>query len=204
MEIALLVAFLLGLRHSLDADHLLAVSTSAARAQTLRGALASGSSWAAGHMLTAVAVTILLLVFKDAVLSRFLGQMEAVVAIMLIGVGIVTLKGLHAHPHHHGRLVHSHPHKHAGETHDHRHLLGMGVVQGLASNDELLVLVSIGLSSVLGLVAGIAVFGAGVLGGMLLFSGLMRTAAARFRTPLVAGSAGLSIVYGALVLFGLL
>lgn len=203
MELFLLsLVFFFGVKHTFDADHVLAV-TSLSRGKPFQASM----HWAVGHMLTAAVITVLLFVFKDLFLTHWLSGLEAVVAIMLIAVGLVALKdlrGFHAHTHSHGSFTHSHPHLHSSRGHDHRHVFGVGVVHGLASNDELLILLtlSIGLSSIFGLAIGLLVFGTGVLSGMALFSLLI----SRIQKiswglkALVGGSGMMSVLYGSFLL----
>jgi len=208
----IVLAFLLGIKHSFDADHLVAVSSYLTRARRTRSAVRLGVYWALGHMVTAAAITAVLFTFKDIFLSQYLSSFESLVAIMLIAIGVLAVKdirNLHSHRHSHGGFVHSHPHIHNKNGHHHKHMLGIGIVHGLASNDELLILItlSIGLSSILGLFVGIAVFSVGVIVGMVVFSAIMNTLAGsrgeRFRATLVGGSGLLSIVYGTLMLTGI-
>ena len=113
-------------------------------------------------------------------------------------------------PHAHGRGKHAHLHSALEEGHGHKHMLGIGVVQGLASNDELLVLItgSLGLSSLADVVAGVALFSAGVVLGMMAFSVALAYPLVKTRKESLARAAnllagGLSIGYGIAVLAGI-
>ncbi|MBI4181394.1 MAG: hypothetical protein HY520_00300 [Candidatus Aenigmarchaeota archaeon] len=207
---ALLLALLLGLKHSMDADHIAAVATYATRSSSSRSALMLGLHWAAGHILTAAALTLLLFHFRDLALGTVLGSGELLVGILLVALGAFALRDVrpgHVHRHAHGGRVHAHRHVH-GDGHAHRHLLGIGIIHGLASNDELLILLTltVGLSSLEGVLAGLAFFSAGVLAGMAAFAALLSVPAVRggwkVRTALVAGSGVASIGYGLLILAG--
>ena len=203
-----LLALLLGIKHSFDADHLIAVSNLLAKSQSLKQTVKMAASWASGHMITAVIITAILFVFRDA-LSPILEHFEILVALMLIFLGVVSIRqvGMHFHAHRHGGLEHEHLHGHDGNVH--KHMFGIGIVHGLASNDELLVLITatLGLSSFLSITAGIAVFSAGVIIGMIAYSLLLAYPLIRISREgisravnAVAGS--LSLVYGLLLLFG--
>jgi hypothetical protein len=208
-----LLAFLLGLKHSYDADHLVAVSNYLTRSHSVANTVRLSVSWAGGHMVTATAVTLLLYFFRETFLSDLLGQFEFLVAGMLMIVGLLAFKDLrllHAHVHSHGGHAHAHRHLHlrgAKEHHYHRHMLGIGIVHGLASNDELLVLLTLSLSltTMFGILAGLAIFTMGVVVGMVSYGlvlnyPLRRFAGDRMRgiVNIVAGA--LSIGYGIFLL----
>ena len=80
-------------------------------------------------------------------------------------------------------------------------------MHGLASNDELLTLLtlSIGLSSLFGMLVGILVFSLGVVGGVVLFSFLMNfpvvKSGQKIQLFLLGGSGLASIGYGLFILW---
>lgn len=204
----ILFAFLLGMKHSADADHLLALSTPVLTVDSWLGALKAAGHWALGHTVTASLLTLFLFSFKDAVLSQYLGGFELLTGALLIVIGVFAFrKKRHAHEHSHGTLIHSHPHTHS-PRHSHKHLFGMGVVQGLASNEELLILLtlSLGLTSFFGVVMGTILFSLGVLTGTVIFSLTLSFSSAKggafFQSILLKGSGVLSIFYGAVLVVG--
>ena len=85
------VGFFLGMRHAMDADHIVAVTTIASRERTLRQAAWIGVAWGIGHTLT-VMVAGGLIVWVGLVISPDLGlSMEMCVGLMLVGLGIWNL-----------------------------------------------------------------------------------------------------------------
>ncbi len=89
-------------------------------------------------------------------------------------------------------------------------MFGIGVVHGLASNDELITLfvISLSVTTLAGLLGGVGVFSIGVVLGMILFSlGMVyparRWGTERTRRVVTLTAAVLSIAYGVLILFGL-
>lgn len=176
LEFLLLMAtaLALGFKHSYDADHLVAVSNLLTRSDSIKKTSLMSTSWAIGHTLTASAIAIVLYTFRDIFLSHFLAELEFIVAGMLIFLGILGLfwefDVLHLHDHRHGEKKHRHLHVHVGK-HGHGAMLSIGIIHGLASNDELLILMvlALGITSLGGLLLGIAVFGLGVVAGMILF-----------------------------------
>ena len=207
----LILALLLGIKHSFDADHLLAVSNLLIRSKSLRQTVKMGVSWALGHMITAVIITALLFAFRGS-LSPILENFEMLVALMLILLGVVSLRQttLHLHAHSHDGSKHKHLHDH-DDRHMHKHMFGVGIIHGLASNDELLVLITatLGLSSFVGITLGIAIFSLGVIIGMTGYSMLLTYPLIKISresmSNAVNGIAGvLSLAYGLLLLFGAL
>ena len=208
------LALLLGFKHSYDPDHLIAVANFLRKASTLRSAVRISISWALGHMVTAAIVTTLLYAFRESILRLFLANFEKVVAVMLIVLGLFSLKdllSLHSHAHKHENTQHSHLHLHSGEgnvhKHAHKHMFGIGIIHGLASNDELLILftASLGLTTLAGILLGVAVFSIGVVLGMVLFAVLFSYPLLRTRSEicykLITIITGVvSIAYGAAAL----
>lgn len=133
---------------------------------------------------------------------------------MLILLGAVAFKDvgvLHKHGHSHNDSVHAHSHVHlriAAENHFHKHMFGIGIVHGLASNDELLVLltVSLSLTTLFGILFGVAIFSIGVVAGMVAYGmilnyPLIRRDSERIRRAVNVVAGCLSLAYGALLMF---
>lgn len=214
MSLALLgFAFLLGIKHSYDADHLIAVSAILYRVRSIANAIKIGVSWAVGHMLTATVITIILFTFKDSVLGSFLSYFEMVVALMLVALGGFSVySGFYrTETHLHSGVEHAHTivQGDGTEDHTHRYMFGVGVIHGLASNDELitLLLAGLGIASLSNAFLGIGVFSAGVVFGMVTFCALfsipwLRVRSNRTQTALAFVTGGISIAYGISMLLG--
>jgi hypothetical protein len=218
----LAVALALGFKHSYDADHLVAVSSVLTRARGLRHAGWLGLSWAAGHMVTATMVTIFLFLTVSAAGAQGLPSLEGAVAVMLLVIGGFGLAleyepvkrwwraRFHRHEHDHGPTKHAHDHPHLSRgRREHGVMLGIGIVHGLASNDELLVLfvLALGVTSLASLLVGVGVFSLGVVLGMTLFSWAVAYPMRRWGTERVqrlvnVAAAVLSLAYGVLLLAG--
>ena len=222
----LVLALALGFKHSYDADHLVAVANLLARSRGLRRAATMSTTWAAGHMITASVITVTLFLASTTLLVPFLANFEFFVAVMLIVIGAFGLtweygvhkrvaaflrkRGVvHEHSHDHGLGVHLHSHFHRGRYREHGAMLGIGVVHGLASNDELLVLLvaALGVASLPTLVLGVGVFSVGVVLGMIVFAvglsyPILRWGDAKVRRVVNTVVALLSLGYGLLLLAG--
>lgn len=209
------VASLLGLKHAYDADHLVAVSALLTRTDRVHQAVALSGSWAAGHMLTAGAVSALLFFFADAYLERFTDRFETLVPAMLIVIGVLALLSewrrfhIHRHRHERGREEHAHFHVHRRRVHEHGAMAGIGVVHGLASNDELLIVLLAGLAaeSWWQVFLGVVLFSLGVVVGMAIYAAAIQAASRRTGATWAAPAltvtfALLSIAYAVYLLRG--
>lgn len=210
------LALVLGFKHSFDTDHLLAVGNLLRKADTVKTVARYSINWAIGHMLTAAIVTTLLYIFRESVLRTLLSHFDRIVGVMLVCIGIWSIWDMfvaHNHAHEHGKKQHSHIHLHDAKSaeHLHRHMFGIGIIHGLASNDELLVLLtaSLGVATLGGILVGVGVFSIGVVLGMALFALLFsypllktRSEAVYKTLSTVAGAA--SIIYGVLMLFAVI
>ena len=158
LAFVLVVAFLLGLRHASDPDHLVAVSTLVAgvRERATRAAAGLGAAWGAGH-----ATTLLLFGVPVIALHAYVPPGVERVAEALIGAIIVVLAvrllvrwrrgAFHVHEHQHEpdgerhRHLHAHVHAHG---HAHRHFVrsplqafAIGLVHGTAGSGAIAVLI---------------------------------------------------------------
>lgn len=172
------LALVLGVKHAFDADHLVAVSGLLTRQRRIESTMGLAASWAAGHLLTAALVSAALYWLADTILPGLLQRLELAVPIMLVLVGLLGLaieaRRLHVHRHVHaaGGKEHRHLHLHIKPHHEHGAMAGIGVVHGLASNDELLIVLLVGLGAnawwQVGL--GVLLFSLGVVIGMVLYA----------------------------------
>ena len=111
------IAFILGIKHSMDADHIVAISSIILRSPSLKNSITLSISWAFGHMLTASIITFILFGLKETVLELVLSNFEVIVGVMLILIALLTLAwefdiitwGKHSHGHaHEDGTIHSH------------------------------------------------------------------------------------------------
>lgn len=213
----MVLALVLGFKHSYDSDHLIAVSNILRNVDSVKSSIRIGVNWAIGHMLTATIVTITLFIFKESFLNNVLHHFEKIVGVMLIVLGILSLRNffsLHSHMHSHGDITHSHPHfhlkKYKDKKHPHIHMFGIGVVHGLASNDELLILfaASLAVTSLGGLIAALGLFSFGVVLGMMLFAivfsyPLIKLHSEKIYKFVSFGTGSMGTIYGISMLFAL-
>lgn len=183
------LGFVLGLKHALDPDHMVAVSTIVSESKSVKRSSLIGTFWGLGHTLSLLCAGIVVIALKVQISDRVALWMEFAVALMLILLGLKAmlkpLRGwkLHVHRHTHDGSSHSHVHLHRpGEAHvhGHRHLIGLGarpffvgMVHGMAGSAALMILVLATIPSAIAGLIYIAVFGVGSIGGMLIMSSLI-------------------------------
>ncbi len=180
----LALGFVLGMRHALDPDHVVAVSMIVSRGRSLVGSLLIGAFWGIGHTATLLGVGALILVLKVSIPAMVALAMELGVGIMLVFLGGVVAAGLvkerlHLHPHRHeDGAPHLHLHTHTDqEPHPHPHTLrrgyrslAIGMVHGLAGSAALMLLIVANIDSIGQGLLYIVAFGAGSIAGMMLIS----------------------------------
>jgi hypothetical protein len=185
------LGFLLGMQHALEADHIAAVSSIAARRSQVGDIVRHGLTWGLGHTLTLFAFAGAALLLGRAIPESMARPIETAVGLMLVGLGSHVLWRLwrdrvHFHGHGHGDgTVHFHVHSHAGEVvphartaHAHEHgfrwrTLLVGLMHGMAGSAALLVLtVSQASTPAVGL-GYVALFGIGSMIGMGALSTLI-------------------------------
>ncbi len=134
----LLLGFFLGMRHATDSDHVVAVTTIVSRQRRISAAAVTGLFWGVGHSFTLFVVGGAIILFGIVIPTRLGLGLEFCVALMLILLGVLNLRGSvrslrnaralsapeddhehHNHVHRHGDYVHSHLHGHEAESHGH-------------------------------------------------------------------------------------
>lgn len=187
----LLLGFLIGMKHALEADHVAAVASLAAQSRSMRQTVRQGMTWGAGHTLALFAFGSIVVVLDAPVPEAFARWLELAVGVMLVLLGADVLRRMlrdrvHYHFHEHGDEVHFHAHSHRGErghdpaSHQHTHPRGfpiralvIGLVHGMAGSAALIMLtVSTVTSPWLGLLY-IALFGLGSIAGMAALSAVI-------------------------------
>ena len=95
----LMLGALLGVRHALDPDHVVAIGTITAGVPSRRRSVIVGAMWGLGHALTLMFVGGSIVLFRVAVSARVGLAMEYSVALMLIALGLLNLASArHAEP----------------------------------------------------------------------------------------------------------
>ena len=197
------LGFLLGMQHALEADHIAAVSSIAARRGRVGDIVKHGLTWGLGHTLTLFVFAGIAILLGRAIPDTVAKPIEAAVGIMLIGLGAHVLWRLwcdRVHFHRHGHAdgtVHFHAHSHAGDAlpharaaHVHEHgfrwrTLLVGLMHGMAGSAALLVLAVTQATSPAAGLGYVALFGIGSMIGMGALSAVIAVplaVSARFLT----------------------
>jgi nickel/cobalt transporter (NicO) family protein len=89
-----LLGLFLGMRHSTDPDHVVAVSTIVSRQGSVRSSATIGLLWGLGHTLTIFLVGSAIIIFGVVIPPRLGLFMEFCVALMLVLLGVFNLTGV--------------------------------------------------------------------------------------------------------------
>lgn len=174
------LAFLLGLVHAFDADHVMALSVFASSERGAREGIRVALRWAVGHGVIVLGFGIALLFLGKSLPASMRVPSERLVGVVMIVLGGTVCTDLlrrrsHLHFHLHDDLLpHAHWHSHENAGHRHQHgAVMLGAVHGLAGSAPILaVLPAAARSPALG-VAYLALFVVGVALAMALVSGII-------------------------------
>ena len=178
---ALALGIILGLRHALDPDHVVAVSTIVSEYRNPLRSFWVGISWGLGHTTTLFIIGIVIIALRLTIPERLALFLEFGVGIMLVGLGAQVIyniqkKKVHQHAHGHEEDAHTHFHSHAANpahTPEHHGMRGVGkpffrkksyfvgAVHGLAGSAALTLLVLASIDSPLASMGYILLFGFG-------------------------------------------
>jgi hypothetical protein len=220
------LGFLLGMQHALEADHIAAVSSIAARRSDVADIVKHGLTWGLGHTLTLFAFAGAAILLGHAIPDTLARPIETAVGLMLVGLGAHVLWRLwrdrvHFHAHRHGDgISHIHVHSHAGDpaphkasAHQHAHgfrwrSLLVGLMHGMAGSAALIVLAVSQVASPAAGMAYVLLFGVGSMLGMGALSVVIAVplaVSARWLTwanrALQAGVGAITIAIGAMTIY---
>lgn len=191
--VALGLAFLLGLRHASDPDHLVAVTSLVASddADTRRAAKL-GAWWGAGHAATLLAIGVPLIAFKTELPSWLESGAEKVVGLVILFLAVRVL----------WRYLHSR------YEHDHlnvrspRQAFAIGVLHGLAGTGAIVLLLVAALPTQLEAALALAVFAPMSVISMAACSAAFAWALTRpaiepvYRVALIPALGGFGVFFG--------
>lgn len=189
----LTLGLFIGMQHALEADHVAAVSSIAARQTSVRKIVSHGAVWGLGHTLTLMLLAGGALFLGMKISENTSAWLETLVGLMLIVLGghllvQIIRERVHFHFHRHGaEQTHIHAHSHAGEpgvhqqmSHDHMHAkklpwrtLLVGMMHGLAGSAALLILTAQTVESPIVGLGYVVLFGIGSVFGMAALSAVI-------------------------------
>lgn len=196
MTTALWLGLLLGVRHALDPDHVVAVSALVARERRPGVASTLGAAWAAGHFSILLAVGLAALAFDVVFPHALSGYAEGVVGVVLVMLGITNLWALRRPPHVHAPAASL---WRAG---------AVGCVHGLAGSGVVVVVAASSLPTPAAVASYLLAFGIGTALSMVACSALLgaplaRAGGPRARRALHAVTGVASVAIGIGILAGL-
>ena len=207
------IAFLLGLRHATDPDHLVAVSTLVAAAEKRRARVAArlGAAWGSGHAVSLLAFGLPIVLFHAYIPEWAQRLAEALIGFVIVALAVRLLlvwrRGdLHAHEHAHDGERHAHFHSHAaahGHIHAHpvrsaRQAFGIGTVHGVAGSAGVTVLLLAAVPDRALAAVALAVLAVGAASSMTLLSSALGSllSTTRARRSFVAAAPALGVLAG--------
>jgi nickel/cobalt exporter len=159
---ALIVGLFLGIKHSLEPDHVIAVSTIVSKSKNWFRSLLAGVFWGIGHSAVLFIVGLLIIVLKLQVPPKVEAYFEIIVGIMLVYLGITSILG------------NTKRNGDKGDLNDasaiYMKSFAIGSIHGLAGSAALTVLVLSTVNSLLDATLYILFFGAGTIIGMFCFT----------------------------------
>jgi ABC-type nickel/cobalt efflux system permease component RcnA len=164
----LLLGFLLGIKHAIEPDHIIAVSTIASESKNLKRSVYAGVFWGIGHTATLFIVGMFLIVAKNTITDTVALTLEFIVGIMLVSLGLNSLLVFMKHRHHHQHTHDSSTHE--GKSRTHFKSFFIGLIHGLAGSAAMVLLTMSTVSTTWQGALYILIFGCGTVIGMLSFS----------------------------------
>jgi high-affinity nickel permease len=214
LVVALGVAFLLGLRHASDPDHLVAVtSLVAAEGGDTRKAARLGAWWGVGHATALVVIGVPLIAFKTSLPEGLeAGAEKAIGGVILVLAARVIYKWARgdyratAHAHDDGHRSR----RHLRRGHNHGHVkvrtrgqaLGIGLLHGLAGTGAIVLLLIAALPSRLDAGLALAVFAPMSIASMAALTAAFAWVLTRpliepvYRTVLIPALGAFGIMFG--------
>ncbi len=176
-----MLALFTGFTHALEPDHIIALNNFTIHGGRYKILLWRIALWGLGHGSTILIYAILLILLQINIPEHFYQYTDAMIGILMILMGLWLLyrQKDHIHFHKHGWRIHIHPHRHI-ETpnHEHQHKLTIGafitgILHGFAGSSAVLALFLSHNPSTYNILINIAIFSAGCMVSMLVFSGFL-------------------------------
>ncbi|MFC1647269.1 sulfite exporter TauE/SafE family protein [Patescibacteria group bacterium] len=174
-----ILGLVLGLKHALEADHLVAVTTLITEYKNPVKAALVGTFWGIGHTTTLFIIGIAVLLLKINIPESVSHILEIGVGVMLVFLGIrviITRKDVHLHKHKHGKDGHIHIHTkehHKQKSNPHNRSFFIGMIHGIAGSGALMLLVLATIDSVFLGSLYIIIFGIGSIIGMTVMTAII-------------------------------
>ncbi|MBM7869026.1 sulfite exporter TauE/SafE [Clostridium pascui] len=183
MEINLLsilvIGFILGIKHAMEPDHVIAVSTMVSDTKKLLSSSIIGVFWGIGHTITLFIVGMVFIFMKNEIPGEIALFLEFAVGVMLVYLGIKSYvfaekNHIHSHKHTHNDILHEHFHEeNINHQHDNSKIpyfksIFIGLVHGLSGSAAMILLTMTSVKHSWQAGIYIIIFGLGTISGMLL------------------------------------
>lgn len=156
----MVLGFILGVKHAIEPDHLIAVSTIASQCKKLWKSSLAGVYWGIGHTTTLFLVGITIILMKGEIPEKWAMSLEFLVGIMLVYFGVMAFKS----------FKNIQAQTHSVKDVSYTKTLFIGLVHGLAGSAAMVLLTMSTVSSIWEGAIYIFVFGIGTVVGMLFFT----------------------------------
>ncbi|WP_226584334.1 sulfite exporter TauE/SafE family protein [Halobacillus litoralis] len=160
------LGLLLGIKHAIEPDHVIAVSTIASRSKRLMHSTMTGVFWGIGHTFTMFLLGMVVILMKEEIPPVWAESLEALVGGMLIYFGISTFFSYR-------KIDRRQDSSKEGNPRSHWTSAFMGFIHGLAGSAALVLLTMSSVDHVGQGALFILIFGVGTIVGMLLFTTLI-------------------------------
>ncbi|MFJ7508488.1 sulfite exporter TauE/SafE family protein [Peribacillus simplex] len=166
MEMSLLlvlaIGFVLGIKHALEPDHIIAVSTIASQSKKIWKSSLAGVFWGIGHTLTLFVFGVILILLKNEIPEAWAMSLEFLVGIMLVYLGFTTIFS----------WKQPERHDHTGRATYLKSMI-VGIVHGLAGSAAMVLFTISTIDEAWQGAIYIIIFGVGTCIGMLLFTTIL-------------------------------
>lgn len=159
----LLIGLVLGIKHSIEPDHIIAVSTMVSNQKKLWRSTLTGIFWGIGHTITLFIVGMVLVLLKGELPEVWAMSLEFLVGIMLVYLGFKNFVSVKA------AYRQSHKHDKASLV----KVTVIGFIHGLAGSAAMVILTLSTVKTVWECALYILVFGVGTIAGMLIFTTIL-------------------------------
>ncbi|MGE7761159.1 urease accessory protein UreH [Peribacillus sp. NPDC097895] len=201
MEMSLLwvlaFGFVLGIKHALEPDHIIAVSTIASQSKKIWKSSLAGVFWGIGHTLTLLVFGVILILLKNEIPQAWAMSLEFLVGIMLVYLGVTTIFSWKNKQHDHtGRATYLKS-------------MFVGIVHGLAGSAAMVLLTMGTIDAAWQGAIYIIIFGVGTCIGMLLFTTILSipfvtsTYSKKVNRSLIRLTGVISMVFGIYYMYNL-
>jgi sulfite exporter TauE/SafE len=158
------LGFLLGIKHAIEPDHVIAVSTVASQSKKLWRSSLIGVFWGIGHTATLLLTGVFMILLKGNIPEEWAMSLEFLVGIMLVYFGVTTFRSIKNYNKHM-----AHEPNHMGKRMSLKAVF-MGFIHGLAGSAAMVLLTLSTVSTLWEGMVYILIFGLGTIVGMLVFT----------------------------------